>query len=137
MKNSPSKNWDQLTQKQILFWSLAHNLNIYQYIEIETNESWEKKPSPKDRSVLNDFINARQECYDKRLVDWWEALHEANKYRKKWELRKAAMFVLCAWEMDWELTQYTTKNIDMINMEVEKYNTKKELFDSFDDICVN
>lgn len=114
--------------KQVLFAGLAHKLNIYQYIKIHSKDS--KKSLSIRSEFLNDFINVRQECYDNVIVDWWEALHEATKYRRKWNFKKAAMYTLCAWEIDRELSTYTDDNIDMIAGLIERCNFKKDIFNN-------
>lgn len=125
-----------MSAKVSLYAGLAHNLNIYQYLDIKKNKNgsiilWCKT------SVLEDFGNARQECYDKDIIESREALHEAIKYKRKWDIKKAAMYVLCAREMDGELKAYTDNIKELIYKNIRKTKSnirKQELFDS---ICYN
>lgn len=126
-ENIPNNGWDKLSQKQVLFASLAHAVNIYQYLEIERCNSDRKSLSCRSE-VMGEFTEVVQEYYDNWMVEWLEALYEAIRYRRKWDIRKAAMYVLCAWEMDWELKKYVEENINMIESEIKKYNFKKRTY---------
>ena len=117
-----------LTQKQIFFAGLAHKIDLYQYLKVDYSGG-KKKISYKSEYLYN-FIDARNICYDKWIVDGREALHEANKYRRKWDLKNAAMYILCAWEMDSEISSYVDKNTDMIEWQINRSHIKKELLDT-------